>query len=107
MTEQFEEFYKRYEQPEVEPLTVGYSGIDPPLNANSYGLDHECLEGLLGGDDEEHYHLTEEQLRRLIERYNEDFSPRITSYQVVNTIPKEEMTPYEIKGRHIKITQGD
>ncbi len=105
MTEQFEEFYKRYEQPEVEPLTVGYSGVDPPLNPNSYGLDHECLDGLLGGDDNGHYHITEEQLKALQELYDKDYKPRITPNQLIDAVPNNDIEPpYEIRGYNIKLT---
>ncbi len=104
MTELFEEFYERYEHPEIEQLTVGYSGIDPPLNANSYGLDHECLDGLLGGDDDEHYHITEEQLKRLIQIYEAVYAPSITPYQSIDVIPNNGMTPYQITGKNITIT---
>ena len=104
MIELFEDFYKRYEHPEIEPLTVGYSGIDPPLKADSYGLDHECLDGLLGGNDDGHYHITEEQLERLTQIYNEAYAPNITPYQSINTIPNEEMTSYGVRGRNITIT---
>ena len=104
MIELFEDFYKRYEQPEVEELTVGYSGVDPPLQANSYGLDHECLDGLLGGDDNGHYHLTEEQLKALQDIYNEDFLPKISPNQSFDAVPNNEIDPYEIKGRNIKLT---
>ena len=104
MTETFEDFFKQYEQPEVEPLTVGYSGVDPPLNANSYGLDHECLDGLLGGDDNGHYHITEEQLKALQELYNKDYNPRITPNQSIDVVPNDTMTPYKIRGYNIKLT---
>ena len=55
-----EEFFLKYEIPELDELTVGFSGIDPPLKVNAAEADHEKLDGLLGGDFEGHYHLTKE-----------------------------------------------
>ena len=67
-----EQFFLRYEQPVIEELIVGFSGIDPPLKLDvmSSNVNHEELNNLLGGDDEGHYHLTKEQydeLKKLIE----------------------------------------
>ena len=66
------EFFLRYEQPVIEELIVGFSGIDPPLKIDvlSSNVNHEELNNLLGGDDDGHYHLTKEQydeLKKLIE----------------------------------------
>ena len=65
-----DEFFTRYEEPELDELTVGFSGIDPPLKANAAETDHEKLDGLLGGDFEGHYHLTKELWEYLIEMLN-------------------------------------
>ena len=67
-----EQFFLRYEQPVIEELIVGFSGIDPPLKLDvmSSNVNHEELNNLLGGDDDGHYHLTKEQydeLKKLIE----------------------------------------
>lgn len=104
MKERFEEFFKRYDTPEVEALTVGYSGVDPPLKPNSYWLDHECLDNLMGGEDEGHYHITKEQLKGLQERFDKDYQPRILPKQLIDAVPNDEMTPYKIKGIHINKT---
>ncbi len=104
MKERFEEFFKRYNTPEVEALTVGYSGVDPPLKPNSYWLDHECLDNLMGGDDEGHYHITKEQLEELQEIFDKDHRPRILPKQLIDVVPNDEMTPYEIKGLNTKKT---
>ena len=72
------EFFDRYEKPVVEKLIEGFSGIDPPLKSNAALLDHEQLDGLLGGDDTGHYHLTKEQvdwLNDLIEQLNDEYIP--------------------------------
>ena len=54
-----EEFFMRYEVPVLDPLVVGFSGIDPPLKETGEGIDHEELSGLLGGSASDgHYHLT-------------------------------------------------
>ena len=55
-----EEFFTKYETPEVDELTVGFSAIDPPKKINPIDIDHEQLDGLLGGNWEGHYHLTKE-----------------------------------------------
>ena len=60
------EFLERYDKPEVEELIVGFSGIDPQKKVNPGELNHEQLYGLLGGEDGGHYHLTQEQLNKLI-----------------------------------------
>ncbi|MBQ7594076.1 MAG: hypothetical protein IJU48_06970 [Synergistaceae bacterium] len=63
------EFFLRYEQPVIEELIVGFSGIDPPLKVDvlSENVNHEELNNLLGGDDDGHYHLTKERYDKLIE----------------------------------------
>ena len=101
-TEQFDEFNKRYKRPEVEELTVGYAGIDPPLKNDGTDLDHECLDGLLGGDDEGHYHLTKKQLEGLEELYEKDYFPRILRGQVIDAVPNDEITPYTVLGVNVK-----
>lgn len=55
-----DEFFTKYEKPEVEELTVGFSSIDPPKIVDFSWLNHETLENLLGGDENGHYHLTKE-----------------------------------------------
>lgn len=67
-----EQFFLRYEEPVIEELIVGFSGIDPPLRVNvlSSSVNHEELSNLLGGDEDGHFHLTREQwegLKQLIE----------------------------------------
>ncbi len=63
-----EEFFEKYENPQLEPLTVGFSDIDPPKKINPYDIDHEQLDGLLGGDDiNGHWHLTKELWEFVIE----------------------------------------
>ncbi|MBQ7215570.1 MAG: hypothetical protein IJP54_05625 [Synergistaceae bacterium] len=55
------DFFTKYEYPDIEPLTVGFSDIDPPKKIFSSDIDHEQLDGLLGGDDiNGHWHLTRE-----------------------------------------------
>ena len=61
------EFFTRYEEPELEELTVGFSDIDPPLKTNVAEIDHEKLDGLLGGNIEGHYHLTKALWQAVIE----------------------------------------
>ena len=68
-SELVEAFFMRYEQPVIENLIVGFSGIDPPLKMDvaSENVNHEELMNLLGGDDDGHYHLTKEQYDQLKE----------------------------------------
>lgn len=109
-----EEFNRRYNQPQINGMTVGFSGIDParkeadtssdlseaqqqivmneirefienlliqidagnvdpsaeepeviPYNLEPRDIDHERLGDLLGGSDDGHYHLTQEELAKL------------------------------------------
>ena len=99
-----EKFYEKYERPVIEPYTLGFSGIDPPLRQNGAGYDHEKLRGLLGGNENGHYHLTKEQLRRLRELLD-PYPPEIYSGQEVPTTANEEMTPYEVQGENVR--QGE
>lgn len=96
-------FLERYEKPVVEEYIQGFSGIDPPLKHNASELDHEQLNGLLGGDDRGHYHLTKEQLDWLIEQMSEKYPPVILSGQVINVIADNEITPYEVRGENVRI----
>ena len=67
-----EEFFERYDEPEIDELTVGFSGIDPPLKVDVTQIDHEKLQNLLGGDDiDGHYHLTKELWEYINELFNE------------------------------------
>ena len=61
------DFFDKYEEPKIEPLTVGFSDIDPPLKQIEPNKDHELLENLLGGDENGHYHLTKELYDKVIE----------------------------------------
>lgn len=64
--EAVEEFLGKYERPTIEDVTVGFSGIDPQRKYVDIGVeDHELLEGLLGGDNNGHYHLTQSELDKL------------------------------------------
>ena len=97
-----EEFYSRYEHPEVEDLVVGYSGIDPPRKVKANELNHEELANLLGGDETGHYHLTGQQYSRLLELLV--WPPVIEAGQEVPATADEEMTDYEIRGTDIRRT---
>ena len=91
------EFFERYEKPVVEELIEGFSGIDPQKKSSAAILDHEQLNGLLGGEDAGHYHLTKQQLDWIREQMTESYPPVIMSGQVINITANEEMTPYEIQ----------
>lgn len=68
-------FLLAYEKPELDELTVGFSGIDPPKKSSGGGTDdHEALTNLLGGDDNGHYHLTKDMWLQIIDFLeNKDF----------------------------------
>ena len=99
-----EEFFTRYERPEIEELIVGFSGIDPQKKTLTGIIDHEQLENLLGGDDNGHYHLTREQWEKLIELISEKYPPEILEGQTISVISNEEITPYEVQGINVKLT---
>lgn len=96
------EFYERYEKPVLDPYVMGFSGIDPPLKRSGKGLDHEKLQGLLGGDDEGHYHVTRVELDALIELLGEKYLPEIYDGQVIEAVADEQMTEYEIRGENVR-----
>ena len=93
--ELFKDFYEKYEQPQVDELTVGFSGIDPELKAGAGRNDHERLTNLLGGDSTGHYHLTEAQIEKLIQKLGERYPPRIRAGQTITINAEEEMPPYQ------------
>ena len=103
MREILENFYKKYQYPFVEELTVGYAGIDPPMKTDGTGLNHEDLDRLLGGNDNGHYHITKKQLEQLEELYGWLYFPKILPGQEINVTLDEDMNPYEVLGKNIKI----
>ena len=100
----FEDFFKIYKKPFVDDLTIGFSDIDPPKKINPAEIDHEALDGLLAPNTNEHYHLTKAQYDKLIELI-EKYPPKIEPNQVIKISAEGAMTPYEIAGKDIKITQ--
>ncbi len=97
----FEAFYKKYEKPQVDLLTVAFSGIDPQKKVIPALINHEKLGNLLGGDKSGHYHLTEEQIKKL-EMIIETYPPNITPDQSVDTTADKEITPYEVQGENLR-----
>lgn len=57
-------FYEEYEEPVIEDYIVGFSGLDPDRKIKPEEIDHEKLDGLLGGDFSGRYHLTNDQVRK-------------------------------------------
>lgn len=55
----------KYKDPVIEPVIIGFSGIDPDEKVTPEEIDHEALGGLLGGNLIGHYHLTNEQLTQV------------------------------------------
>ena len=70
-----EEFFTRYEKPQVDKLTIGFSGIDPPLKVLASEIDHEELNNLLGGDETGHYHLTKDQWEKVLKLLDDEPEP--------------------------------
>ncbi len=97
-----EAFLERYEKPVVDEYIQGFSGIDPQRKVLSSEIDHEALSGLLGGAENEHYHLTKTQYEWMIEQIS-DFLPVIAQGQNINAIAESAIIPYEIIGENIKI----
>ena len=96
------DFLERYEKPVVEEYIQGFSGIDPQRKVNAGILDHEQLNGLLGGEADGHYHLSREQLEWLVEQMSEKYPPVILSGQVINVVASELMLPYEVQGEDVR-----
>ena len=67
-----DEFFTRYKDPFIAPLTIGFSDIDPPLKVLASEIDHEKLNNLLGGDENGHYHLTKEQWEEVLKLIDPD-----------------------------------
>ena len=83
-----DEFYKFYDTPKMDDVIVGFSGLDPmpkgftpDMGSTSIGssgteassgdsaaiTNHEQLDGLYGGEDDGHYHLTQEEYEQVKE----------------------------------------
>lgn len=105
MKERFNQFYKRYKYPEFEELLIGFAGIDPPLKNDGSSIDHEKLDNLLGGNESGHYHLTKEQLEKIRKRLNKKYPPKVNSGQIINANPDEEITPYQVTGKNVELTE--
>ena len=100
-----EEFFTRYETPEIEELVVGFSGIDPQKIVSSSEINHELLNNLLGGDENGHYHLTQEQLEELIDIISMKYLPEIMSGQQFFTEADKNIFPYQVTGDNVTLTQ--
>ena len=106
INELFDKFYERYEKPVIEELVMGFSGIDPPLKPGAGRKDHEGLDNLQGGDLTGHYHLTREQIEKLLALVGEKYPPRITIGQTIVINADEEMTPVQILIENGGLTNG-
>lgn len=104
--ELFDKFYERYERPVIEDLVIGFSGIDPPLKPGAGSTDHEVLDNLMGGDSTGHYHLTKEQIEKLLALVGEKYPPRIAIGQTITINADEEMTPIQIQIENGGLTNG-
>lgn len=100
--EAVEKLFGKYEEPMIEDITLGFSGIDPQRKYNGVD-DHEILTNLLGGNDDGHYHLTLEELEWLREQMKEKFPPLITENQSITLFDSENMPDYEVLGENVKI----
>lgn len=59
--------------------------------------DHEQLSGLLGGDNDGHYHITHEQLDWIETKMNEQYKPVIADGQVITIPAGKELDGYKIE----------
>ncbi len=75
-------FEEDYEKPVIPDYVVGYSGIDPDRKIKPEEINHEKLDGLLGGDFAGRYHVTNDELTKFRE-----YDSRIT--QVKNDTTSE------------------
>ena len=48
--EDYSQWLEDYESPEIDSIIVGYSGIDPDKKVKAEAINHERLDGLLGGE---------------------------------------------------------
>ena len=95
--EAVEEFLGKYEKPVVENVTVGFSGIDPQRKYLDTDIDdHELLINLQGGDETGHYHLTQEQIKWLIDQMSEKYKPNISIDQEIHITADEDMDDFII-----------
>ena len=97
-----DEFCTRYEHPVIEPVIMGFSGIDPPLKQSGGVNDHEALNNILGGNSEGHLHLTKEQLDWIIEQMSEKYPPNITPNQVIPATAEVLINEYTILGDNVR-----
>ena len=96
-----EKLFGKYEEPVIEEITLGFSGIDPQRKYNGVD-DHEILMNLLGGNDDGHYHLTLEELEWLRQQMEEKYPPLIADNQQITIIDSIEMNAYEVLGENVK-----
>ena len=104
-----DEFYKFYDTPKMDDVIVGFSGLDPMpkgftpnMGSISGGSsttetqsvestvisNHERLDGLLGGEDDGHYHLTQEeygQVKEVLQIRREEQESGETFYKLTET----------------------
>ena len=104
LSDLFEAFYKKYERPQVDELTVAFSGIDPDLKFDPFRVNHERLGNLLGGDESEHYHLTEDQLLKLIYLMEKKYPPEIYPDQSIPSTADKAIDPYKVLGDNTEKT---
>lgn len=93
------ELWSKYEKPEVERVTVGFSGIDP--QKRYVGIDdHETLRSLQGGNEEEHYHLTLAEVEWIREQM---LKPEILTEDEIVIIADEEMDDFKVEVKNSEI----
>ena len=94
-----EEFFTRYQEPTVDDLIIGFSGIDPPLKVSGSEINHEYLDNLLGGETLGHYHLTREQWEKVAKILENEPDPGPEPY-----VPNE---PSEFDGGFSNTTENE
>ena len=87
--EDYSQWLEDYEAPEIDSIIVGYSGIDPDKKVKAEAINHERLDGLLGGDWAGHYHLTNDQVAKLESYQKQIDDVRTEANNKISTVAKE------------------
>ena len=87
--EDYSQWLEDYEKPEIDSLIVGYSGLDPDKRVKASTINHEGLDGLLGGDWAGHYHLTNDQVAKLESYQKQIDDVRTDANNKISTVARE------------------
>ena len=82
-------FEEDYEQTEIGEYIVGFSGLDPDRKIKPETIDHEKLDGLLGGDFSGRYHLTNDQVTKFTGYQGQIDRNKQASDTAISQLPKD------------------